>query len=194
MDAMTASMCHNGMGRLDFARVLVEMNADKEFKIVMRCNTEIEEVEMEKIRIEEQLKKKNLADNEARMNEKGRNYSNNHNNVIDKGKINVEKADYYKNNIYMWNRFESRKQEYRKKQDETYDQGKEKNEGNGNDVRKQWPLKKEFEAMKRTANKFSILETLPDDDPVKIRILKDRMIVDQFINKKIHPSVQEIKN
>ncbi|GJY45973.1 RNA-directed DNA polymerase, eukaryota, reverse transcriptase zinc-binding domain protein, partial [Tanacetum coccineum] len=157
MDAMTASMCHNGMGRLDFARVLVEMNADKEFKIVMRCNTEIEEVEMEKIRIEEQLKKKNLADNEARMNEKGRNYSNNHNNVRDKGKINVEKADYYKNNIYMWNRFESRKQEYRKKQDETYDQGKEKNEGN-------------------------------DDDLVKIRILKDRMIVDQFINKKIHPT------
>ncbi|GKD94408.1 hypothetical protein Tco_1374245, partial [Tanacetum coccineum] len=32
MDTMTANMCHNGMGRLDFARVLVEMDADKEFK------------------------------------------------------------------------------------------------------------------------------------------------------------------
>ncbi|GJT78502.1 RNA-directed DNA polymerase, eukaryota, reverse transcriptase zinc-binding domain protein [Tanacetum coccineum] len=32
MDTMTANMCHNVMGRLDFARVLVEMDADKEFK------------------------------------------------------------------------------------------------------------------------------------------------------------------
>ncbi|GJT53533.1 RNA-directed DNA polymerase, eukaryota, reverse transcriptase zinc-binding domain protein, partial [Tanacetum coccineum] len=32
MDTMTATMCHDGMGRLDFARVLVEMNANKEFK------------------------------------------------------------------------------------------------------------------------------------------------------------------
>ncbi|GJY96028.1 hypothetical protein Tco_0512389, partial [Tanacetum coccineum] len=60
---------------------------------------------------------------------------------------------------------------------ETFDQGKEKNEGNNNDGRKQRLLKnKEFEEMKRTANKFSILETLPDDDLVEIRILKDRMI------------------
>ncbi|GKC58901.1 RNA-directed DNA polymerase, eukaryota, reverse transcriptase zinc-binding domain protein [Tanacetum coccineum] len=32
MDTMTANMCHNGMGRLEFARVLVEACADKEFK------------------------------------------------------------------------------------------------------------------------------------------------------------------
>ncbi|GKG23581.1 hypothetical protein Tco_0391617 [Tanacetum coccineum] len=48
--------------------------------------------------------------------------------------------------------------------------------------------------MKRNANKYSILETLPDDDPVELGILKDRMIVDQFIIKKIQPNVQEIKN
>ncbi|GKB40422.1 hypothetical protein Tco_0885364 [Tanacetum coccineum] len=32
MDTMTASMCYSGLGRLDFARVLVEMDAGKEFK------------------------------------------------------------------------------------------------------------------------------------------------------------------
>ncbi|GJY86838.1 RNA-directed DNA polymerase, eukaryota, reverse transcriptase zinc-binding domain protein [Tanacetum coccineum] len=32
MDNMIANMCHNGLGRLDFARVLVEMDADIEFK------------------------------------------------------------------------------------------------------------------------------------------------------------------
>ncbi|GJR19678.1 hypothetical protein Tco_0968205 [Tanacetum coccineum] len=35
MDAMTASMCHSGMGRTDFARVLIEMDASKEFKSVI---------------------------------------------------------------------------------------------------------------------------------------------------------------
>nr|GEY72050.1 hypothetical protein [Tanacetum cinerariifolium] len=53
---------------------------------------------------------------------------------------------------------------------------------------------KEFKAMKKTTNKFSILETLPDDDPVKTRLLKDIMIVDQFLNKKIQPSVQKAQN
>ncbi|GKF06321.1 RNA-directed DNA polymerase, eukaryota, reverse transcriptase zinc-binding domain protein, partial [Tanacetum coccineum] len=37
-------------------------------------------------------------------------------------------------------------------------------------------------------------KSLPEDDPVEIRILKDRMIVDQYINKKMQPSVQEVKN
>ncbi|GJT59819.1 RNA-directed DNA polymerase, eukaryota, reverse transcriptase zinc-binding domain protein [Tanacetum coccineum] len=35
MDTTTATMCHNGMGRLDYARVLVEMDGDKEFKKVI---------------------------------------------------------------------------------------------------------------------------------------------------------------
>lgn len=29
MDAVTANMCHNGKGRLGYARVLVEFNAKK---------------------------------------------------------------------------------------------------------------------------------------------------------------------
>ncbi|GJR46910.1 hypothetical protein Tco_1315013 [Tanacetum coccineum] len=32
MDTMTASMCYSGLGRLDFALVLVEMDTEKEFK------------------------------------------------------------------------------------------------------------------------------------------------------------------
>ncbi|GKC21274.1 RNA-directed DNA polymerase, eukaryota, reverse transcriptase zinc-binding domain protein [Tanacetum coccineum] len=45
--------------------------------------------------------------------------------------------------------------------------------------------------MKKTTNKFSILETLPEDDPIEMNMLKDRMIVDQFLNKKIQPNVNE---
>ncbi|GJW24772.1 RNA-directed DNA polymerase, eukaryota, reverse transcriptase zinc-binding domain protein [Tanacetum coccineum] len=237
MDAMTASMCHNGMGRIDFARVLVEMDASKEFKSVIEVqyrdnenkikgtkkvnvsydwkpaacshckvfghdyigctkrNKTPEEVEMEKARMDEQMKKKNMENNENGMYKRERNYGYTQNNVRDNGKLNNEKADTYKNNRYGWNGVENRRQEYRKKQVETFDQGKEKSEGNHNAGRKQWPLKsKEFREMKRSANKYSILETLPEDDPMKIRILKDRIIVDQYITKKIQPSVQEIKN
>ncbi|GJW35085.1 hypothetical protein Tco_0058005 [Tanacetum coccineum] len=35
---------------------------------------------------------------------------------------------------------------------------------------------------------------LPDDNPVEINTLKDRMIIDQFLNKKTQPSVLEISN
>nr|GEY27163.1 RNA-directed DNA polymerase, eukaryota, reverse transcriptase zinc-binding domain protein [Tanacetum cinerariifolium] len=118
-----------------------------------------EEEQMEKIRVEEQNKKKKFADNEAGMQDRRKNFSS------------------------------------MKKHNENIDPVKEKTEGSNNENRKQWLLKnKEFEAMKRTANKFLILGTLPDDDPVEIRRLKDRIIVIQFINKKIQPSVQEIKN
>ncbi|GJY18324.1 hypothetical protein Tco_0389815 [Tanacetum coccineum] len=93
------------------------------------------------------------------------------------------------------NNFGYKRQEYRRKQ--TDNKGKEsdgtndKKEGN----KKQWPLKQnEFEAMKKTANKFRILQSLPDDNPVEINTFKDRMIIDQFLNRKIQPSVLEINN
>nr|GEY86599.1 zinc knuckle CX2CX4HX4C [Tanacetum cinerariifolium] len=35
MDTSTATLCHNGMGRFDYARVLLEMDADREFKKVI---------------------------------------------------------------------------------------------------------------------------------------------------------------
>ncbi|GKC21273.1 RNA-directed DNA polymerase, eukaryota, reverse transcriptase zinc-binding domain protein [Tanacetum coccineum] len=36
MDIVIATMHHNGMGRLDYARVLVEMDVDKEFKKIIK--------------------------------------------------------------------------------------------------------------------------------------------------------------
>nr|GEU32012.1 hypothetical protein [Tanacetum cinerariifolium] len=75
---MTASMCHNGMGTLDFARVLVEINARKDFKNVIEMHKEKthEEEQMEKIRVEEQNKMKKFADNEAGMQDRRKNFSN----------------------------------------------------------------------------------------------------------------------
>ncbi|GJT25191.1 hypothetical protein Tco_0895128 [Tanacetum coccineum] len=79
------------------------------------------------------------------------------------------------------NRFESKRREYRKKQLDKGEQEKEKNMGYNSASIKQWPLhNKEFEAMKNTESKFSILESLPDDNIQEINMLKDRMIINKW--------------
>ncbi|GKE70083.1 reverse transcriptase domain-containing protein, partial [Tanacetum coccineum] len=53
-----------------------------------------------------------------------------------------------------------------------------------------WNVKeKVVEEIRKSANKFSILNTLPEDDDHEIRILKGRMIVDEFLNKKMQPNL-----
>ncbi|GKE07160.1 hypothetical protein Tco_1399178, partial [Tanacetum coccineum] len=67
--------------------------------------------------------------------------------------------------------------EYKRKQGERMESNKENNVGSNNETRKKWSLqKREYEALKKTTNKYSVLETLPDDDQVEINIMKDRMI------------------
>nr|GEV37364.1 RNA-directed DNA polymerase, eukaryota, reverse transcriptase zinc-binding domain protein [Tanacetum cinerariifolium] len=149
---MTANMCHNGIGRMDFAIVLVEMDDGKEFK---------KEIEVQ--------------------------YRDGENKIKGIKKVNA---------TYDWkpivcthckvfgHDFNGCKK--RTKTQEEIDMEKKRIE----DLERG----KKFESMEKTANKYSILESLPEDDPVEIRILKDRMIVDQYINKKTQPSVQEVKN
>ncbi|GKC58902.1 RNA-directed DNA polymerase, eukaryota, reverse transcriptase zinc-binding domain protein [Tanacetum coccineum] len=99
----------------------------------------------------------------------------------DKGKQNEVRTEQDKSNSGInWNRFENKKQEYRMKQKENKENQKEKNmennNGGYNGSRKQWPLQSnEFKAKKKSANKYSILEDLPEDDPVEIDTLKGRM-------------------
>ncbi|GJY56596.1 hypothetical protein Tco_0455711 [Tanacetum coccineum] len=58
------------------------------------------------------------------------------------------------------------------------------NNGGNNGSRKQWPLKSnDFEALKKSANKYSILEDLPEDDPVEIDTLKGRMIKEDRVKE-----------
>nr|GEW18270.1 hypothetical protein [Tanacetum cinerariifolium] len=185
MDTMTASMCHSGIGRMDFARVLVEMDVVKEFKRKLKCNKKMrnkikgvkkvsvtydwkpavcthcrvfghdyngcntrpktqEEVDSERIIFEEQEKSNRMANNVS-------------------GKC--EQSQYNKGPA--WNRVSNKKQEYERKQTEVKEGEKIHNIDNKSATRKQWPIKnKEFEAVKKTANKYSILESLPDDDPM----------------------------
>ncbi|GKD56852.1 hypothetical protein Tco_1290239 [Tanacetum coccineum] len=101
--------------------------------------------------MEEQERGHKMANNDSTMNNRRRNLNHLQNMNKDKGGLQEGKFEQHRTNTdLVWNRVGNKKQEYMRKQPEV---NKEK-----------------------TANKYSILESLPDDDHVEIRILKDRMI------------------
>ncbi|GKD59612.1 hypothetical protein Tco_1297121 [Tanacetum coccineum] len=179
MDNMIVSMCHNGIGMMDFARVLVEMDVGKDFKKEIKVQYKDGENKIKGI------KKVNVTyDWKPAVCTHCKVFGHDYNGCKKRTKTQEE--------IDM-----------EKKHMEDLEKGKkwliiiekDKNEDNSKGIRKQWLINnKEFEAMKKTANKYSILESLPEDEAVEIRILKDRMIVDQYINKKMQFIVQEVKN
>nr|GEU30464.1 hypothetical protein [Tanacetum cinerariifolium] len=116
MDTMTTNMCYKGVGNLEYARVLVEMDAEKHFK---------KEIEIQ--------------------------YRDQNNNI--KG-------------------------------------SKKSNDGN-HVMRNKWNVKdKEVDEL-RTANKYFVLESLLEDNDQEPRMLKERMIVDKFLHKKVQPTLIE---
>ncbi|GJV99439.1 RNA-directed DNA polymerase, eukaryota, reverse transcriptase zinc-binding domain protein [Tanacetum coccineum] len=55
-----------------------------------------------------------------------------------------------------------------------------------------WKVKeKVVEDIRNTANKYSVLNTLPEDNDQELRTLKERMVVDTFLNKKLQPTLRE---
>ncbi|GKC48607.1 RNA-directed DNA polymerase, eukaryota, reverse transcriptase zinc-binding domain protein [Tanacetum coccineum] len=60
---------------------------------------------------------------------------------------------------------------------------------------KVWPIHKEtLNAMKKTSNKYAVLSEMNEDARNDFNVLKDRIIVDQYLNKKLQPSIQETKD
>ncbi|GJY16874.1 RNA-directed DNA polymerase, eukaryota, reverse transcriptase zinc-binding domain protein [Tanacetum coccineum] len=165
MDTATATMCHNGMGRLDYAKVLVEMDIEKEFKKVIEVQYRDGENKVKGTKIvnvsydwkpnacthckvfghdfKDCTKRPKTTEEEEEIKKKEEESKNQEKMVqMDLGS---------KNNDGMFgNTFGYKKQEYRRKK--TDSKGKE------------------------NANKFSILQTLPDDNPMELNILKDMMI------------------
>lgn len=84
------------------------------------------------------------------------------------------------------------RQEYRKKQNGNTGKGNEKN--GVKDTRDQGAAKAEVENLKRSVNQYAVLSSLPEDDPREISRMKDRRIVDQFLNKKLQPTATRLKS
>ena len=49
-----------------------------------------------------------------------------------------------------------------------------------------------MEALKRSANKYSVLNEVPDDDTQDMNLLKGREMIDQFLCKNLEPTLVEM--
>ncbi|PWA61869.1 hypothetical protein CTI12_AA365960 [Artemisia annua] len=101
----------------------------------------------------------------------------------------------YKQNEFKrnFNYSHNRHQEYRKKQ--ANEEKKNNSNVGSSGVKKVWNLQeKEVEEMRKTANKYSVLDSLPEDDDQELRILKDRIVVDQYLNKNLQPTPAQAAN
>ncbi|GKC33677.1 RNA-directed DNA polymerase, eukaryota, reverse transcriptase zinc-binding domain protein [Tanacetum coccineum] len=147
MDTMTANMCYKGVGKFEYARVLVEIDAEKEIK------------------------------REIKIQYRGQN-----NNIKGSKKLKV---------VYDWKPPACTKcKEYRKKQVDDTNNEKNKTENVG--MKNKWNVKeKEVDDLRKTANKYYVLDSLPEDNDQELRMLKERMIVDKFLDKKLQPTLIE---
>lgn len=215
MDEMTARMCQNGTGRSDYARVMVEFEAckimkdeikieytDKEKKVkgtkmvdvlydwkpegcthckvfghcFEKCNARPRTVDEIKEKAVEEERVKCLNEAKVAENNEGK-----HDN----------QGNWQKQRKYGQNRWNNNKQEYREKNVVT---GKEKNGAktveNGTNVEKNDKGKgKVHESGNK--NQFEALNGVVETDDQELSILKGRMVVDSFLNKKLQPSCLE---
>nr|GFC99082.1 hypothetical protein [Tanacetum cinerariifolium] len=67
------------------------------------------------------------------------------------------------------------------------------NRMNNNKPRQEYRRKqnKVVEDSRKTANKYSVLDSLPEDNDQELQMLKEIMIVDNFLDKKMQPTVNE---
>ncbi|GKA45647.1 RNA-directed DNA polymerase, eukaryota, reverse transcriptase zinc-binding domain protein [Tanacetum coccineum] len=80
--------------------------------------------------------------------------------------------------------------EYRRKQGDAEINDKRNDASNKDNNR--WLVKdKVVEELRKTTNKFSAFDSLPEDNGQELRMLKDIMFVDKYLNKKIQPTPNE---
>nr|GEZ68719.1 hypothetical protein [Tanacetum cinerariifolium] len=140
MDSMTAIMCSNGMGRFEYARVLVEIDAKKEVK---------EEIELQ--------------------------YRGKDGSVRGYKKVQVEYC--WKPPVCTLCYVFGHDLLHCKKRERTEEALVEIKQQNN---------------LKEVSNKFSVLEEEENDEVQELNMLKDRMLVDKYLNKKIYPSKEEM--
>ncbi|GKA59381.1 RNA-directed DNA polymerase, eukaryota, reverse transcriptase zinc-binding domain protein [Tanacetum coccineum] len=174
MDASTANMCHNGFGNIEYARVLVEMDSEKD----RQCK--------KGSKGRENGNEQNRCDGEMRGDVQGPRKNANRWNYVGNE---PRKQNHNQSKGGMnWRDPDTRRQEYRKKQ--TSDMNKNESTSGRN----KWNVKeKEVVEIRKTANKYFVLDSLPEDNDQELRMLKDRMIVDKFLNKNLQPSPEEAK-
>ncbi|PWA85577.1 hypothetical protein CTI12_AA064980 [Artemisia annua] len=215
MDSMTASMCYKGVGNLDYARVLVEFDAEKEIKQEIEVQYRDKE---NRVKGSKRLKSFFGHDfNNCMLNpHKNKGMESMGEKIDEAGKENVKDGSNERERVNV-NKNPVRRNEQSNQNGQRHNVNKRsfnhdynqqdggrkgsnwENRNNGiygqPEVRRVWNLKaKEAEGMKQSVNKYAVLHSLPEDDDQELRILKDRMIVDPFLNKNVQPTPSEAAN
>nr|GFA09996.1 hypothetical protein [Tanacetum cinerariifolium] len=213
MDTVTATMCHKGIGNFGYARVLVEMDAEKDLK----SEIEIQYVDKgnnikgnKKVQVVYDWKPPKCSHckvfgHEIKGCKKGgdvlsgdkndRGYGDQKADTITDFSIQGRRKQHWNNrpSIYanQQHQYQQNKKEFRRKQPENANNVKNNSEANYAE-RNKWKVKDNaVKDIRSTANKYSILDLLPEDNDLELKTLKERMIVDTFLNEKIQPTLLE---
>ncbi|PWA97653.1 WD40 repeat-containing protein [Artemisia annua] len=218
IDQATASVCQMGVGKISYARVLVEVEAGKELKETVKIeyidkNKNVKgskEVQVEyewkpercnhcnvfghsfgkcnaRPRTESELKEKAVEEEKLKTK----------NVVQDDGFIDVQHKkrnvmQQRKNGQYRNYGQHVQRQEYRKRNSGN-EKGKEKvvEESVSNNSGKKAD---QYRSGGSNVNKYEVLNKDTDEERNELNILKDRRVVDEYLNKKLQPTCTELKN
>ncbi|GJR43472.1 RNA-directed DNA polymerase, eukaryota, reverse transcriptase zinc-binding domain protein [Tanacetum coccineum] len=232
MDSMTAAMCHKGIGSISYARVLAEMDSEKELKneieiqYVDKCNNvkgnkkvqvtydwkppicnhcKVFGHELWNCKNGGNVKNGNKSPNDDEANKEkdgGSDGIKNDKNAefISQGRrrqwndYNNRLGNYAntRNNQYSQKQSngarrmdmpENSRKEYRKKQTDADAnvKSKEKNK---------WKVgENRVDEIRKVSNKYFVLDSLPEDNDQELIMLRERMIVDKYLNEKVQPTL-----
>ncbi|GKD75759.1 RNA-directed DNA polymerase, eukaryota, reverse transcriptase zinc-binding domain protein [Tanacetum coccineum] len=175
MDSMTAYVCKNGLGTTEYARVLVEIQAVKGLKENAEAEKRKEDLEFQAVQNRNKRPIRNMD-----VNKKG----------FDQNGFLGRKID---SNNKIW--------QHQKSVNTVIDVEKMQSRGN-----KEKSFDEEFPRLTKQknhisksnvigecSNKFSVLNGISDDDPQELIMLKDKMLVDKYLNLKLQPGLDEMK-
>ncbi|GJS16947.1 RNA-directed DNA polymerase, eukaryota, reverse transcriptase zinc-binding domain protein [Tanacetum coccineum] len=180
MDTMTAQMCREGVGQIEFARVLVEFDLEKGFKNVIDIHYKDKQNKTKgkkSVMVKYQWKPGICSHCKVFGHSIGK---------CDKRPRTVEEI-------------EIAKKKEQSNENMTYRDGfrdvfrKNRNfQGKVNSTFNKYQIREEqIKAIKTTANKYVVLSQNELEEKSELNMLKDRIIVDQYLNQKLQPSLDE---
>ncbi|GJZ13732.1 RNA-directed DNA polymerase, eukaryota, reverse transcriptase zinc-binding domain protein [Tanacetum coccineum] len=210
MDNVTAQACQNGRGKAEFARVLVEFDVKKGLKEEIDIQYKSRENVVKwtkKVDVDYQWKldicpncmvfghnEKNC--HKLETNNKGKDYNADNRKGSNGKKIVEEEFVEVRNrkvgNIRSNNNYVKNQQKWGVKHSE--------NHGGNNTYRRKETEKKIsrideiLPAIKKSKSKYVVLKEEEYNEEKELRQLKDRMIVDQYLNKRMEPTSAEAQN